>query len=292
MILGIDIGNYALKVEPNINVKSLVTEEENILGSSLVIEYDNKRYALGEGTFESELNKSSKENILPLLFSGIALKSNDKFNQVVVGLPINQFKTNKDALENLIESNRMKNIILYRNGQSVKKEIIIDDIKVYPEGIGAYYSLGTTEDKILVDIGGRTTDIAYITGMKNTISSTVPVGTLSIYKAIIDKLNSDYSLSLDITMAEKILIRNNFKVDGRSVDLSFITSILKTNFMKIKEDLDFKFPARSEDIVLVGGGANLFNMAFKKRYSNCIVAENPIYCNAIGFRMVGEKLWL
>ena len=61
--------------------------------------------------------------------------------------------------------------------------------------------------------------------------------------------------------------------------------------MKVKEDLDFKFNARTEKIVLVGGGAKLFSKAFMNRYSNCSIAEDPIYSNAKGFKKVGEKLW-
>lgn len=287
MILGIDVGNYSVKVNPNINVKSLVSTEENILGSGIVLEYDNKKFVIGEGNFETELNKSSKENFLPMLYTGIALASEDVFNQVVCGLPINQYKANKDALERMVNENKMKTVKL--NGKS--REIVISEFKVYPEGIGAYYSLSTNEDVIIVDIGGRTTDIAYICDKKHHMSSTVAVGTLNIYKSICDRLNGEHSLDLDLQMVDRIIQRASFKVDNKEVDLRFITEILKENFMKIKQDLDFKFPARTERIILVGGGAKLFSRAFAKRYSNLGIADNPLYANAIGFKKVGESLW-
>ena len=53
MILGIDVCNYSLKCWPNINVKSLVTKEENILGSKLILEYNNQKFVIGEGGFET-----------------------------------------------------------------------------------------------------------------------------------------------------------------------------------------------------------------------------------------------
>ena len=62
--------------------------------------------------------------------------------------------------------------------------------------------------------------------------------------------------------------------------------------MRIKETLDFNFPARTENIILTGGGAKLFIKAFKNRYSNCDIADEPLYTNAIGFKKVGEKIWL
>lgn len=287
MILGIDVGNYSLKCYPDVNVKSLVSTEENILGSGMILEYDNQKFIIGEGRFESELNKSSKENFLPLLYAAIVQASNESFNQIVCGLPINQYKKNKDIIEELITNNKMK--VIKVNGKP--REIIIADFKVYPEGIGAYYSLNTNDDVIIVDIGGRTTDIAYICNKKHTKSSTVAVGTLDIYKAIADKLNADYSLDLSIEMIDRVTERGILKVDNIDVDLRFITGILKENFMKIKEDLDFKFPARTERIILVGGGAKLFLKAFKKRYDNCDIADEPIFANSIGFKKVGESLW-
>ena len=288
MILGIDVGNYSLKTSSNISVKSLVSTEENILGSKLILEYDNQKFIIGEGNFETELNKSTKENFLPLLYTGIALSSEDTFNQIVVGLPINQYKTNRGQLEQLVQENKMKTLKV--NGKL--REIVISDFKVYPEGIGAYYSFNSKEDVIIIDIGGRTTDIAYISDKKHQLSDTVAVGTLNIYKEVATKLNSEYSLDLDVQKVDRITERGTLKVDNKDVDLRFITGILKNNFFKIKEALDFNFPARTEKIILVGGGAKLFVKAFKKRYENCEIAEETVFANALGFRKVGEKLWL
>lgn len=287
MILGIDVGNYSVKVSPNVSIKSLVAYEENILGSSNVLEMDGKKYIIGEGEFETELNKSSKDNFLPLLFTAIALSTEDTFNQVVCGLPINQYKSNKEELEQLVNNNKMK--LVQINGKT--RKIVIEEFKVYPEGVAAYYSLDTSEDIIIVDIGGRTTDIAYICSKKLSLSSTVAVGTLNIYKAVAERLNGEYSMDLSLPMIDRIIERGELKIDNKEIDLRFITEILKTNFMKIKQDLDFKFPARTEKIVLVGGGAKLFSRAFIKRYPWCEVAENNVYANAQGFKKVGESLW-
>lgn len=287
MILGIDVGNYSLKTSEGINKKSLVSKEENILGSGIVLEMDNCKYIIGEGNFETELNKSSKDNFLPLLYTGIALSSIDDFNSIVCGLPINQYKDNHKILEEIIDKNKMKAIKI--NG--TERTIVIDNFKVYPEGIGAYYNLNLNEDVILIDIGGRTTDIAYIADNKHQKSSTVAVGTLNIYKSIADTINSKYSLDLSLKDIDRVVDRGNLTIDGEKINLSFVTSILKSNFMRIKEDLDFKFNVRTEEIILVGGGSKLFGKAFENRYANCTIAKDPIYANARGFRKVGEKLW-
>lgn len=286
---GIDVGNYSLKEFPNTNIKSLVTTEENLLGSKICLEMEGKRYFIGEGTFETELNKSNKDNFLPLLLTALAINTtkDNVFHQVVAGLPINQFKANREALEDLVMSKRVREIVF----NDEPRKLIITDFKVYPEGVGAYYSLNTNDDVIIVDPGGRTTEIVYIVDSKVKIASTIAVGTLNIYKDVADKLNSIYGLDLSIEMVDRIVERGFLQVDGKEVDLGFVTDILRTNFLKIKEDLDMKFPARSEQIILVGGGSKLFEKAFKNRYQNSFVADNPLYANSIGFQKVGEMLW-
>ena len=286
---GIDVGNYSLKEFPSTNIKSLVSTEENILESKIHLEYDGITYFIGEGHFETELNKSSKANFMPLLLTGIALNSTKEnvYQQVVCGLPINQYKVNKEAVEELVLSKKIREIKF--NGQA--RKIIITDFKVYPEGIGAYYSLNTNDDVIIVDIGGRTTDIAYIVDKKLKGSSTIAVGTLNIYKDIADRLNSLYSLDLDVLMSERILSKGYFEIDGTRTDLGFITEILKKNFTKINDDLSMKFPARTEKIILVGGGYKLFEKAFKNRYNNSYIADNPLFANTIGFRKVADMSW-
>lgn len=286
---GLDVGNYSLKEYPSTNIKSLVTTEENLLGSKLKLEYEGKTYFIGEGVFETELNKCSKSNFLPLLLTGIALNStkDDVYQKIICGLPINQYRTNKNDLEDFVLSNKIKNIKF--NGEP--RRIIIEDFKVYPEAVGAYYSLSINDDVIIIDIGGRTTDIAYIMDKKLKMSSTIVVGTLSIYKEVADRLNSLYSLDLDIQAAEKIINKGYFQIDWLRTDLSFMTEIIKQNFNKINADLTMKFPARTEKIVLVGGGYKIFEKTFKKRYKNSFVADNPIFANSIGFKEVADRLW-
>ncbi len=287
MILGIDVGNYSLKTSEGVNIKALVTKEGNILNEGITLEIEGEKYIIGEGRFETELNKSNKDNFLPLLYTGIALSTKDNFNSVVCGLPINQFKRNKDIIEKMINDNKVKEIKI--NGK--ERKIVIENFKVYPEGLGAYYNLGVNDDVILIDIGGRTTDIAYISNNKPLTTGTVAVGTLNILADIQDTINSNYSLDLTLNDVDKMLSKNKFIVDGEEIEKDFIVDILKENFSKIKEKLDLDFPARTEKIVLVGGGANLFYKAFKNRYSNCEMLQDNILSNAKGFKKVGETLW-
>jgi len=288
MILGIDIGNYSVKTSTGVNFKSLVSTEENLLGSKIKIEFDNKTFYIGEGNRDTELDKASKESFLPLLYSAIALSSPAQYNKVVVGLPINQYKSRKAEIENKISKESNKKIIL----NDKERTLTITEFKVYPEGVGAYQSLDSEEDMIIIDIGGRTTDIAYIFNGELKTTSTVNVGTLNIYKNIADQLNSKFSIDIDVEKAEKIIKQGYLSIDNKTVDISFISSVLRDNFMKIKADLDFKFSAHTEKLMLTGGGAALFHKAFVNRYEDISIMQNPVLANVRGFKKVGELLWV
>ncbi|ADL53197.1 ParM/StbA family protein [Clostridium cellulovorans] len=288
MILGIDIGNYSVKTSTGVNFKSLVSTEENLLGSKIKIEFDNKTFYIGEGNRDTELDKASKESFLPLLYSAIALSSPAQYNKVVVGLPINQYKSRKAEIENKISKESNKKIIL----NDKERTLTITEFKVYPEGVGAYQSLDSEEDMIIIDIGGRTTDIAYIFNGELKTTSTVNVGTLNIYKNIADQLNSKFSIDIDVEKAEKIIKQGYLSIDNKTVDISFVSSVLRENFMKIKADLDFKFSAHTEKLMLTGGGAALFHKAFVNRYEDISIMQNPVLANVRGFKKVGELLWV
>jgi len=62
--------------------------------------------------------------------------------------------------------------------------------------------------------------------------------------------------------------------------------------MKIKADLDFKFSAHTEKLMLTGGGAALFHKAFVNRYEDISIMQNPVLANVRGFKKVGELLWV
>lgn len=297
VIVGDDIGNYAIKLSDGQTLKSVITRENlNVLSNSkhLVLSNGEEYFIGGNGNFETELNKAKKNNYLPLLLTSLSMitpNPKDSFNtlyKVVCGLPINQYKEYKEELEDLILSNKINYITF--NGQD--RRILIEDCKIYPECLGAYYSLeNAPEDIILIDIGGRTTDIAYISCGKLIKSSTVPVGTLNIYSDIKNILNTKYSLTVDLNRVDRILNTNKFIIDNEEINLGFITNILRENFFKIKEELDLNYPARTEEIVLAGGGSTRFIKPFKKRYKNCRLHNDYLFGNARGFKKVGEMLW-
>lgn len=287
MILGIDLGNFAIKTSAGLSIESKTKPGMGILTTSPVIEYANKQFILGEGEFCTEYRKVRKDNYLELLFAAIALSTTDKNNKIVLGLPVSQFKNDKAELINLvIQKREMTGII---NGES--RTIFIEDIEVYPEGIGAVPS---SFEGIVVDIGGRTTDICQIsrTNGKRKIENAFsePLGMLNLYSDFIKNLNNNHSLDLKINDAERIL-KKGLKIKGQVIDISIEKAVFREYVEKIINKLRIEYSVDTLDVALVGGGAMLLGRPFIKRLPQSFVVDNSVLANANTFKKVGEKLW-
>lgn len=286
MILGIDVGNYSTKTSEDVIFKSTVSLSENLLNNKIKIKINGLNYYIGQGYFDTELNKADKTFYLPLLFSAIALSSNDIHNSIVVGLPLSQYHNNKDKLKDLILTNNKKDIII----NDCLRQIIIDNVEIYAEGLASSYMVEEDIDYILTDIGGRTTDIIYIFNGELKRYDTVNVGMFNVLNDIANYLNAKYTTNLDYLQIERIIEKDKLIIGKEKVDLSFTKDIIFNYYLKIKDVLDLNYSAKSERIVLTGGGAEYFKDIFSKKY-NVSVLEDNLFSNAYGLREVGNSLW-
>ena len=91
MIIGVDLGNFGVNTSENDFFYSRISDISNFSEENK-INYEGIDLYIGDGEFSTDLNKSQKENTLPLLFSALARSSSENFFQVVLGLPIQQYK--------------------------------------------------------------------------------------------------------------------------------------------------------------------------------------------------------
>ncbi|MCX7903293.1 MAG: ParM/StbA family protein [Caloramator sp.] len=283
MILGVDLGNYATKTSEGVSFLSKVSKIGNILKNSIELQTHNGTFYIEEGEFDTEYRKVQKQNLRELFIAAVALSTDDIENQIVVGLPLSQYKQDKEILKELLTKERIQYIAI--NG--VTKKIIIEDVEVYPEGLGSVNNF----DGIIIDIGGRTTDIAEIENMKVRKPFSLPVGTLNLYSDFIKVINDKYSLDLKPHDANRIL-KNGLKIFGEQKDISFALEVFREYVEKIISELQINYSIKTHDIKLTGGGAVLLAKAFIKRLPNAEIVDNPFFANAIGFKKVGESIWL
>lgn len=294
-VIGVDLGNCNIKTSTGLIIPSKVIKGESIFNSEYELNFEGEHFVIGEGDFDTNLDKTSKEYLLPMLCAALALSTKEQFVRVVLGLPLNQYKAKKNSLIELLENNK----VLKFSINDVQREIIITEAAIYPEGVATYYSLNSNvrsdlkdRDLIILDIGGRTTDVALLTGGKRSISksTSLDVGMINIYNNLINEINSLFTLNLNLEDAEGI-IKRGLEIDGVKQDISFLKDIIKNNVDKIFKELNVNYPTRTCPILVTGGGGESLFKSIKKRYPSAILVENYLFSNAQGFRKVGEKLW-
>jgi plasmid segregation protein ParM len=294
MKIGIDIGNYQIKTSENIIFDSKVTTEKFFGTDADKLTISNKTYYLGEGNLEIESRKFDKENFLPLLLGAICKSTDADAIDLALGLPIIQFK-NKDTraeLINMLQGNSYK--VVYNNIGSTK---FIRSVQVFPEGISGYLYLKNQgllndvgyRDAILIDVGGKTTDIALIKNNRATLPTSVNVGTIDIYYSIAKALRERYyDAKIDVEKIQDYLDKG-FYYKGEKQDITFAINTTKVLFKQIYDELKINYSIETEAVVVMGGGAKILGSAFKKNIPGIIIMENidrDIFSNAKGYKML------
>lgn len=285
--IGIDIGNYNLKTSTGFIMPAKYTTKEKLLDNGISLIHNGINYYMGDGLLETKLNKAEKQNILPLLYTAILESTGHPVVNVVVGLPVNQYKANKEKLKTSI----MQNKVIKVRYKGIDRTLIIENIEVFPEGAGAYYSLDNKPKKcIILDIGGRTTNFAVFENNKLVKADSKALGMINLYDSIRQHLNSNHTLNLNIEDIE-VILREGFDLDGQQVDMSFIRDFVKDMIDDLMNELNLNYPIRTHKVLLTGGGSFLLYGVLKKRIESLERIDNYLFANAQGFRKVGLSLW-
>ncbi|MEA9392133.1 ParM/StbA family protein [Acerihabitans sp. TG2] len=235
--------------------------------------------------------------------------------QVTTGLPVRDYYLpttlrNEDLINKKIEN--LKGEVACGINNELPIATIVKS-SVCSEGIAAYIDLlidikgkPTAEAESLkndltaiVDIGGHTTDVAVLLPkMKIDIrrSGSASVGVLSLYdelqRVLAAKFNTNpgnitkRQIEMAIT-CEKVLISRQ-EVDVSEIVTAQKSALFERIVMAVNQIL-----GNDEDIehlVIVGGGAIVFDKNLKDRYKGCIIPENPEFSNARGMMKLAKYL--
>lgn len=173
-VLGIDIGVYNTKSSADFICRSTFNENTSFnVGGKSILEFEGRKYQMGVGRFNAEIIKAHRDN-LPLLLYAISKSTSYDKVKLVVGMP-------KYQLENDEYVNEMKEKFIGEfefELDGIKRKITILDLKVYPEGIGAYYTITkdlSNKDVILIDVGGSTFNILLFKNNEFIKADTLPL---------------------------------------------------------------------------------------------------------------------
>lgn len=285
MILGLDLGNWNVKTSEGNIFSSRYTIVENILGSTTdVLEYEGIKYYMKDGKLENNYDKANKETNLILFLYALAIQKDNCF-RVVVGLPALTYKNNKDKFKNKLLENKIHKVKL--NG--IEKTILIEDLIVFPEAAGSYFSIPQrAKNAVVIDIGGGTTNIVSFKGGKLDRCTTLGQGMIQLYNQFRDYINSTYTLTLSLEDIASAM-SEGLMVDGIEIGWDFKENIINSFITELMNELR-NFPIRTSRVYLTGGGSKLLKCKLEK-IPGLIRIEDYLFANAKGFKKVGESKW-
>jgi plasmid segregation protein ParM len=222
----------------------------------------------------------------------------DEIDVLVLGLPVATFLLKKAALERAWADEHE-----VADGRRVRVCKVI--VLAQPMGALAYYAHASgklaglaKEQSLVIDAGARTFDWLVARGMTlvQNQSSSVNRGVFDIAKAIAKEiareLGTDYR---DYEAVDEALrTRKPLTLYQKPYELGRFARLAGEIAHEAVSSMrgEIGDPAAFQNIVLVGGGADLFGKAVRKAFPKHRIEEvkEPIFANVRGFQLAGEHV--
>lgn len=254
-----------------------------------VVEYNNKTYLIGNiDGFTSTEQSREKDAIFHIcLYTAIAAgmkTSIDNNIRIVTGLPAQFFAEQKTSLIRALEGRK---VFLKLNGEA--RHFTINKVVVFPQSAGLFlYDKNLVEkDTLVVDIGGGTLDIAYMSQGQFKEAKTYPLGVNCTYDNLLQEL-SKYGVNYSNRMkAEEIIHDKTIYVEGKEINVSKdIDNCLSFRAKEILNTIKQAFPEQSKYSrwIFIGGGALLL----KKYLGEYKVLDDAQMINVKTYDIIGK----
>jgi hypothetical protein len=291
-VKGLDNGYLYTKDNDYRIFRSAFTRSDVTIGSTPFITIDGVSYSIGTGNRNIQFDKTDSEMNKVATLTNLALSGEDDY-YLVVGLPINQYSTQREKFKKMIMAYNECNVIF----KGKKFNFSIKDVLVLPQGIGALLSLDKIDGKITIfDFGGLTIDIANIEMFCGEPQlkkyDTVNKGLQLIYPKLMTEICSQCKLtSIEASDVDDILI-NGIHKGGIDVPTDFLTPILHEYLDGVMIDVAPNFTDVNTKIYLTGGSAIVFEELIKKYYyPEAELIPKSQFANAIGYYKVGCQVY-
>lgn len=198
--------------------------------------------------------------------------------------------------------------VISRKDESVRRNVAAMDgsdmagivgHSVYPECLAAWIDYvidnnGTETDRIdactgIVDIGGRTTDIAVVmpgSEIDHARMNTVDIGVLDVIEHVATSLfNQHGTRSIPHGRIEQALATGEIVLWGKKHDITEqVQGAINASLEKIAREIDrcIGTAVDIDTLLVVGGGAHLFG-GICNRFPNAHIPDSPEFANARGF---------
>jgi plasmid segregation protein ParM len=219
---------------------------------------------------------------------------------IITGLPVADFfgpDGAKDEQKIALKKANLQKPVQLASGSA--KVALLQNITVGCQAVAAYidYALDDDLNEIrdvdgavaIVDIGGRTTDIATVIGgerIDHARSGTANIGVLDVYKAVKQGIWAQEKIRDDFPIAiiDKAVRSGFIKLYGENMDVSKIVDEVKAEYQaKLKREIERQIStgAAMNAVVFVGGGS-AFLKEIAATFRNGHVSPDPEFANARG----------
>lgn len=264
-----------------ISVKSIVgkARSRNLVENlNYFVEINGREWFVGdlarESFFKRQMASESKihEDTRILFLTSIALASESNSELVITtGLPVNQHNpATKQKLTNLLCG---EHTVRINGGNEVK--IKVHNIGIVPEGAGAYF------DEILNDNGMLVNE-----WLAKRLTRVIDIGSRTVNLCTIDEQNRYIDRDSD-TLSYGIMELDNASNEQSEDDLEEFTRKLYGDICKRWQGYS---PTR-DVILLTGGGVLKLKKWIKPLFPISIIARDPVFANASGYRKMGMMRW-
>lgn len=297
-IVAVDLGNILVKAVGS--TKTFICEsrirkiQSNLdeFSQNERFTFDGEDYLINTGSFENDILKFKKDNYLALLYYSIVKVISEDQNNInlVVAIPISQYKSKKDEMEAFIKKNNKKTIIL--NGK--KRTIVIENLIITPESYSLKVIREITDklergcDTIIIDSGSGTTDISIYNNKLSLIDGkSIQLGLLNLYQMCREYINITYDLNISLEEA-RLIFNGEKKILGHEFENK--NNIVKKFLIALINEIKTVDNLKNSNIVLVGGTAEILGSTMKKIYPQTLIYTD-VTLQAQGLYRIGEKIF-
>ncbi|MCZ8256113.1 MAG: ParM/StbA family protein [Polaromonas sp.] len=218
--------------------------------------------------------------------------------RIATGLPLSTYYRGAVANDEFIQQKRQSLLSVPVEPMDASDTAKIVAHEVFPEGLAAWVDYAVDdkgqirvdlEETVgVIDIGGRTTDIAVVLPgrrIDHARLGSVEIGALNLIDEVRVSLLQKHGFELPHGSIEKAISTGTIKVYGKALDVrSTVGPIMESVTKSILVAVD-KILGKGMDIdkvLVVGGGAHIFK-GVVKHFPNAVIPDEPEFANARGF---------
>lgn len=218
---------------------------------------------------------------------------------IMAGLPVDDYFLDGEKNEDKIAAKKANLAKGVENAGASKSLAELVNIDIGCQAVAAFLDF-VLDDSLnerfqsdgkvaVVDIGGRTTDIAVIVNgqnIDNQMSGTANIGVLDVYSAVNKAVGKqfDFQDKLPINVIDAAIRDGKITLWGEDQDISAIVeATVQEQEGKIAREIERRLgsAASLRKVLFVGGGSALFkNIA--ARFRNGVMSDDPEFANARG----------